>query len=120
MLCDCSQRCRRDAESLLHTAEIEKSDVEMPSRGAVTLDFVSPTKHQPLRFAVFAVRTGHRTSPVVFLREKPDTKNLWSECGLRPRLDSALPSVQPDGRAFLFTTLLLRLCHRFSSSGHSR
>ena len=66
MLCDCSQRCRRDAESLLHTTEIEKGDVEMPSPGAVTLDFVSPTKPKPLRFAVFAVRASHRTSPIVF------------------------------------------------------
>jgi hypothetical protein len=77
MLCDCSQRCRRDAKSLLHTAETKKGDVEMPTWAAVTLGFASPTKPKPLRFGVFAARAGHRTSHIVFLREKPDTKTFW-------------------------------------------
>jgi hypothetical protein len=50
-----------------------------------------------------AIVAGHRTSPLVFLRVKPDNQHLGSECGLRPRLDSALPVALTTGRALSST-----------------
>lgn len=59
-----------------------------------------------LSCSVLASEAGHRAFPLVFLCGKPDNQSLGSECGLRPRLDSAPSSVQPGGGAFLFLLFL--------------
>jgi hypothetical protein len=56
-------------------------------------------------FGVFAADTCHVGFSLVFLREKPDNHDLGSECGLPPRLDSALPSARTDGRALCYSFL---------------
>lgn len=53
-------------------------------------------------FVVLTSQAGHGLSPLVFLREKPDNEVCRFRCGLRPRLNLALPSVDADGRAFVF------------------
>jgi hypothetical protein len=52
-----------------------------------------------LTFGV-AIVAGHGLFPLAFLREKPNTQRLGSECGLCSRLDSALPPAQTGGRVF--------------------
>ncbi|HTX16478.1 MAG TPA: hypothetical protein VMD77_14355 [Candidatus Baltobacteraceae bacterium] len=49
-----------------------------------------------------AIVASHVSFSLVFLREKPDNHDLGSDCGLRPPLDSAVPSVSADGTAFFF------------------
>lgn len=58
------------------------------ARGAaVALNLVASVESESLCFGVFATDAGHVGFSLVFLREKPDTQILGSECGLRPRLD---------------------------------
>src|SRR6266566_4473219 len=55
---------------------------------------------------------GHRTSPLVFLREKPDNQSLGSECGLRSRLDLAPLLAETNGGFFSFLRCsLYSLCY---------
>ncbi len=67
---------------------------------AITLDSFPSVESEAFYFVVLASQAGHMASPLVFLREKPENQGLGSECGLRPLLDSSLPSVSADGREF--------------------
>lgn len=67
----------------------------------VTLDAIA-AESESLRFGMLAFDAGHVGFSLVFLREKPDNQLCGSECGLRPRLDSALPVAETTGRAFSF------------------
>lgn len=58
-------------------------------RAAKTLDSLGAVESKSFRFGVLATYARHG---LLFLREKPYNQSLGSECGLRPRLDSA-PSV---------------------------
>jgi hypothetical protein len=80
---------------------------------AITLDSLPSVKSESLRFVVLASQAGHGLS-LVFLREKPDNQSLGSECGLRPRLDSAPSSVSADGGVFNSSSHI----RKFSCSRH--
>jgi len=69
-------------------------------RATKTLDFVASVKSESFCLVVVTSNAGHVGFSLVFLREKPDNQSLGSECGLRPRLDSSLPSASTDGREF--------------------
>ncbi len=77
-------------------------------RAAIPLDSLASVGSEPLRFGVLTSEAGHGFS-LVFQREKPDNQSLGSECGLRPRLDSASPLAETSGGALL----LFLLPHRF-------
>ena len=73
------------------------------SGAAITLDSVASVESEPFCFVVLAFDAGHVGFSLVFLREKPDNHDLGPECGLLPRLDSALPAALTTGGALLPT-----------------
>ena len=47
-------------------------------------------------------------APLAFLREKPDNQSLGSECGLRPRLDSAPSLAETSDGAFFYSLIFIK------------
>lgn len=78
------------------------SECRFASGATVTLDSATSVEAKSFCFVVVTADTSHVGFSLVFLLEKPDNQSLGSECGLRPRLDSALPLAETRGRAFLF------------------
>jgi len=66
----------------------------------ITLDSLSPVESESLYLGMLTFLAGHVGSPLVFSAGEADNQSLGFECGLRPRLDSALSSVSADGRVF--------------------
>jgi hypothetical protein len=70
---------------------------------AIALDSALSAKPEAFRSGVLALEARHG---LLFLREKPYNQSSGSECGLRPRLDSASPLVQASGEASVYSLLL--------------
>jgi hypothetical protein len=73
---------------------------------AITLNLEASVGSESFCFGVFAADACHIGFSLVFLREKPDNHDLGSECGLRPRLDSASPLAETSGEALPANSLL--------------
>jgi len=80
---------------------------------AITLNSLASVESESFCFVVLASQAGHVASPLVFLREKPDNQSLGSECGHRPRLDSASLPAQTGGGALFRSFLLSQIWKKF-------
>lgn len=66
-----------------------------------------------LSCSVLASDAGHRTSSLVFSREKSDNQSLGSECRVLPRLDSSPPLAETSGGEFFIYLFMLQSVNHF-------